>query len=452
LVAYVVAGGDAGLDAQRLRTELLSTSPDYMIPSVFVFLPSIPLTPSGKVDRRALPDHLTQHRGDFVHVAPRTAVEHVLADIWAEILRIDRIGVHENFFDLGGHSLIGTRLIARICSEFRIDVPLRRLFEYPTIAGLAESLEADLITKAGDRAVGSPWRYLVELKECPGGQTVFFLPGGVGGDFEFLVYARLIHFVGGRFSFYGLRARSAEGLQNAHANVEEMAADYLREMRAVQPQGPYLIVGNCIGGIVAYEIAQQLTAQGQCVALLALMDTWRPTPQRYSAYRKGLLKRRITHAFESSLVNYHINRLPFHWRQIQDMAWRERAAYFVKKASVAASDFSRTLSKDPAPGPADGGRAVGEFELRNAQEGYVDALRRYRPRPYSGHVAILVNEKAYERDSATGWAGLIQGGVSIRKMPGDHTVYIRQHVRTAARVLRDCLEEACAAEVRKCEA
>jgi len=449
LVAYVVAGRDARLDAQRLRAELRATLPEYMVPSAFVFLPSIPLSPSGKVDRRALPHHLNQQRGAPVCVGPRTAVEQALADIWADILRLDRISVDDNFFDLGGHSLMGTKLMARVCSDFGIDVPLRRLFEHPTIAGLAESLEADLIAETEERSVGSPWRYLIELKRCGSGQIVFFLPGGLGRDFEFLIYARLIHFVDGPFSFYGLRARSAEGTQNAHADVEEMAADYLKEIRALQPEGPYFIVGNCVGGIVAYEIAQQLTAQGQSVALLALMDTSLPTRERYRSYRKNLLKDRLARHIESWRKSYHVARLPFHWQQVQQIAWQKRGAYIVRKAAVAMRDLAFGRSKVPHAQAADGHRLVDEFRRRDIQEGYIDALRRYRPRPYSGRVAILVNEDAFARDPATGWAELIRGGVTVRNIPGDHTAYIREHVRTAARVLKECLEEACAAEAEK---
>jgi amino acid adenylation domain-containing protein len=442
LVGYVVARSPGQPAASELRDYLKDKLPEYMIPAAFVFLDALPLTPNGKLDRKALPkpgpDDLT------ADVAPRTPIEQWLREIWAEVLGVERVGVHDNFFDRGGHSLMGIRLINEICKELQIDMPLRRLFECPTIATLAESLEADLSRAATDRRANSPWRYLIELKPGPGKRPVFFLPGGIGGDYEFLVYARLTHFVGDDFSFYGLRARSADGSESAHRSVEEMAADYLKEMRALQPEGPYYIVGNCIGGIVAYEIARQLKLQGQGVRLLALMDTWCPTPQRYSRYRKNLfrdrLKERIAFALAGWRHQYYIARMRFHWRQFQEMGWQERLPYLLRKTAVVVSDSARTLSK--ASGPANGAPHQTDVKRRQIQEGYIDTLRRYRPRPYPGRVVMLVNEKASMTDATLGWSELIEGGIETQTIPGDHEAYIRQYVKTAAGVLRDCLARA----------
>ena len=147
--------------------------------------------------------------------------------------------------------------------------------------------------------------------------------------------------------------------------------------------------------------------------------------------------------------SYHVARLPFHWQQVQQIAWQKRGAYIVRKAAVAMRDLAFGRSKVPHAQAADRHRLVDEFRRRDIQEGYIDALRRYRPRPYAGRVAILVNEDAFARDPATGWAELIRGRVTVRNIPGDHTAYIREHVRTAARVLKECLEEACAAAAEK---
>jgi acyl carrier protein len=137
LVAYVVGDGEAGV----LREHLLRELPEYMVPSAFVFLDALPLTPNGKLDRKALP------APDFApaearYVAPRTPTEEALAEIWAETLRLERVGVTESFFDLGGHSLLATLMIARVQQLFGVDVPLRAIFDEPTVAELAGRVDA----------------------------------------------------------------------------------------------------------------------------------------------------------------------------------------------------------------------------------------------------------------------------------------------------------------------
>ncbi|HEV2864150.1 MAG TPA: amino acid adenylation domain-containing protein [Pyrinomonadaceae bacterium] len=153
LVAYVVAREGAELPAGELRCYLKERLPEYMVPSAFVVLDSLPLTPNGKVDRRALPEPDTAAAEDE-YVAPRTAAEEILAGIWAEVLRVEKVGVRQNFFELGGHSLLATRIVAKIQTAFQIDLPLRTLFESPTVEGLAEAVEKAL--RAGEGVAASP--------------------------------------------------------------------------------------------------------------------------------------------------------------------------------------------------------------------------------------------------------------------------------------------------------
>jgi acyl carrier protein len=142
LVAYVVTAGGSAPSANDLRSFLQQKLPEYMVPSVFVFLDSLPLTPNGKLDRKALPaPDQTRPELEETFVAPRTPVEETLASIWAAVLKVDKVGIHDNFFELGGHSLLATQLISRIRETFKIDLPLRSLFEAPTIYGLAQRMQ-----------------------------------------------------------------------------------------------------------------------------------------------------------------------------------------------------------------------------------------------------------------------------------------------------------------------
>ena len=148
LVGYIVAANGQGLRIDELRTFLKQKLPGYMVPSVFVELEELPLTPNGKVDRRALPEpDGARPKLEGAFVAPRTPVEEVLAGIWSEVLEVDQVGIHDNFFELGGHSLKATKVHSRLCEAMQIEMPLRELFEAPTVAHLAEMIEQLLVDR-----------------------------------------------------------------------------------------------------------------------------------------------------------------------------------------------------------------------------------------------------------------------------------------------------------------
>jgi acyl carrier protein len=163
LVAYVVCNDGQALTVDELRGFLKQKLPDYMVPSAFVFLDSLPLTLNGKVNRKALPapDATRPELGREL-VAPRTPVEEALAGIWAKVLKLERVGVRDNFFDLGGHSLLATQVMSRVRSVLKIELPLRDLFEFPTIAGLGERIET-VIWAAKSREATSGEREEIRL-------------------------------------------------------------------------------------------------------------------------------------------------------------------------------------------------------------------------------------------------------------------------------------------------
>ncbi|HEV2761391.1 MAG TPA: amino acid adenylation domain-containing protein, partial [Pyrinomonadaceae bacterium] len=263
LVAYVVAD-DAALPptAARLREQLRTKLPEYMVPSAFVMLESLPLTPNGKVDRRALAkerlDGLEQGR-EFV--GPRDQFELVLCRIWQEVLGVERVGVRDSFFDLGGHSLLATRLMYRVNEWTGKRVPLSVLFGESTVERLAAYLRGG----AQDSAQGA----LVGI-QTGGEARPFFCVHPAGGNV--FCYAELARGLGEDQPFYALQSKGLTGAGAAHESVEEMAAAYVEELRAVQPAGPYALGGWSMGGVVAFEMARQLERAGERVALLALLD------------------------------------------------------------------------------------------------------------------------------------------------------------------------------------
>jgi thioesterase domain-containing protein/acyl carrier protein len=348
--------------------------------------------------------------------APQAAIEATMATIWAAALRRDSVDLHDHFFDLGGESLQALQIMARIRKTFAVEVKIRSLLDAPTVVEMARLVAERLAAQAPPaerppprRSESRKWAHLVELQPGRGGRPVFVIPGGIGGGGEFFVYARLARHVGPEHPFYGLMARSAEGTEASPASVEEMASDYLREIRARQSDGPLIVVGECAGGVVAYEIAQRLHAEGQTPALLLLMDT--PRPDDFSDPRAHFL---------------HITRWTHHREELRRLGAKDKLGYLAR----AGGRMLRTLGRAPDS-------AVGDI-----QRSYVRAIYGYRPKPYPGKLTLLVNEDVSRISPSLGWAPLASGGLEIRRVPGNHVSYIRGRIRATANTLRVCLEQA----------
>jgi acyl carrier protein len=232
---------EKGKDSLRdkLRHALKEKLPNYMVPSDFILLMSLPLTPSGKIDRRALSQLSVYHLSEKTFIAPRTPKEELLAGIWAEVLGVERVGVHDNFFDLGGHSLLAVKLMARIGQQFGKKLPLSTLVEGPTIEQLATVL---------NQSTEKMWSSLVAIQ--PNGTKLpFFCVPGIGGNVT--DFYELALQLGNEQPFYGLQAVGLDGKSKPYTNIEDMATHYIKEMQTVQPQGSYLLGGHSFGALVA---------------------------------------------------------------------------------------------------------------------------------------------------------------------------------------------------------
>ncbi|RYZ33447.1 MAG: amino acid adenylation domain-containing protein, partial [Myxococcaceae bacterium] len=263
LVAYVAPA----VDTAPLRGHLLRTLPDYMVPAAFVALPALPLTPNGKVDRKALPLPSADATSSGPMVGPRDANEALLARLWAQTLGLSSVDVRTSLFELGGHSLLAVRLIAAVNRETGRRLPLSSLFQAPSVEQFAR-----LMNEVEDTR---PFSSLVPFaKDGPGSAPPFFCVHPVGGNV--LAYAELARQLGPDQPFYGLQAQGLDGTSVPMGTVEEMATHYVQALRTVQPSGPYHLGGWSLGGVIAYEMAHQLRAAGEEVALLALIDSYVP--------------------------------------------------------------------------------------------------------------------------------------------------------------------------------
>nr|WP_279607542.1 non-ribosomal peptide synthetase [Burkholderia gladioli] len=243
-----------------LREHLAARLPEYMVPAAFVVLDALPLTPNGKVDRRALPEPDDEAFAQAQYEAPQGDTEQTIAALWAELLGVERVGRHDNFFALGGHSLLATRMLARLRESFGHDVSIRTLFEAPTVSQLAPRVHTAVQSDA--LAMLLPIRTL-------GSKPPLFCIHPAGG-FSW-PYAGLAHHLPDR-PLYGLQARALAEADEQVESIEEMALDYVRQIRGVQPSGPYHLLGWSLGCHIAHAIATQLQLAGESVALLAMLD------------------------------------------------------------------------------------------------------------------------------------------------------------------------------------
>jgi amino acid adenylation domain-containing protein len=420
LVAYVVPGAHRPA-IEDLRTYLQTILPDYMIPSGFVFIDSIPRTPNGKVDRDALPIA----EGDLAnsnveYVPPRNHIERVLAEIWSEVLGVEKLGVFDHFFELGGHSLSATRLITRIQSELQIELPLRIIFIEPTIGGMSRHIVYDEVAKRYQYiSQVRRWNRLVPAQPM-GSRTPFFLVAGfLDADDILRILSNLIPHLGLDQPVFGFQPRWFDGHSDRYASAEEAASEFLTEVRALQPVGPYLIGGDCTGGIVALAMAQELLRQGEEVRLLVLFDTGRPTNLSYLNLNVHLAMRRAKYI--ASVLGKIIRGSPRSSIPLLRSLGRRKLTSFLAKRLVDESAADRIL---------------------RMSIDYIRTLFRFRVKQYPGRITLILNEELYDSDKTNGWNGVAKGGLEIHRTPGGHLTRYELYSKELANRLLDCLERA----------
>ncbi|MEO1620251.1 MAG: amino acid adenylation domain-containing protein, partial [Cyanobacteria bacterium J06632_3] len=248
------------------RALLKQQLPDYMVPSAFVVLDVFPLTPSGKVDRKRLPQpDFSQLSLASQYEAPTTSIEKTLVALWSQALNIEQVGINDDFFELGGHSLLAVQLFSEIEKTFGKKLPLATLFQATTVKSLAVVLDQE--------DWSAPWQSLVAIKPQGTKPPLFYLHAGGG---NLLVYRDLALSLGEDQPVYGLQPRGLDGSLLPSSDIREMATFYISQIKTLQPKGPYYLAGLSTGGLIAWEMAQQLHQQNESVALLALLDTGGP--------------------------------------------------------------------------------------------------------------------------------------------------------------------------------
>ncbi|MGX1547467.1 amino acid adenylation domain-containing protein, partial [Streptomyces adustus] len=261
LVAYLVPAPEGVPEAGELSGRLRRDLPDYMVPSAFVTLDTLPLTANGKLDRAALP--APEYGAPGAGRGPRTPREQLLCDLFAEVLGREQVRIDDNFFDLGGHSLLAARLTSRVRETLGLELGLRMLFEAPTVAGLTERLVMDDPADALD--------VVLPLRSTGTGTPLFCIHPGGGISWS---YSGLLNHIGPDHPVYAIQARGLGRPEPLATSFEEMAADYADQIRKIQHEGPYLLLGWSAGGLIAHAVACELQARGEKTALLAILDAY----------------------------------------------------------------------------------------------------------------------------------------------------------------------------------
>jgi amino acid adenylation domain-containing protein len=435
LVAYVVLS-NRECTWEDLRQFLQQKLPSYMVPSVFVVLERLPRTPNGKLDRRALPvpEEERTESGEKLD-APRDALELQLAKMWERLLNIRPIGIHDNFFEIGGHSLIAVRLFAQIEKSFGKSLSVATLFQAPTVDELAKVLRQE--------GLSSSWSSLVPI-QMEGSKPPFFAIHAGGG--HVLFYRDMARLMGPDQPFYGLQAQGLDGKLPRHYSVEEMAAHYIQEIRSLQPEGPYNLGGASFGGLVSFEMACQLHAQGQKVGLVALFDTHAPGYPRLLPTTKKMhsrffaLARRVEHHVTSLLM----------------LEPKEKVAYFLAKTTKAKKMFKKSVKKRFKQVVRKIYLFLGQNlpkPLRVTQDAIQKANESYVPKVYPGRVTLFRASKqpyGIYPDPSLGWTGLAAGGLDIYEVSGYHGAIVSEpRVRVTVEKLKACLEREFATESAK---
>jgi len=412
LVAYVVPQDPAQFDAEKLRAYLNSKLPEPMVPAAFVVLPGLPLTSNGKVNRQVLATDQPISTTKFTQ--PEDALESRLVEIWEAVLGKSGIGITDNFFDLGGNSLLVAKLLLRIEQGLGKTLSLADIFQAPTIRQLAAMV-------AG-QSVSLHHPAVVPIQPLGSKPPLFWVRGGP-------LFLPLAHRLGTERPLLGLHlpVPQAARLQVPY-KLEDIATELIRCMREVQPRGPYYIAGLCVNGVIAYEMARQLVEQGEKIGLLVVFDA--QNPAYYEDFsqesRAELFRKRVKFQFSHLLTkgmpgipDFMSDRFIGIRRRLSVRYWRTWHS------------FRRPVNVD---------------RLEDLEHIVHPASFVYRPKPYSGRVVFFQSTDwpiGRYWDFHASWNGLLGGGLELHKIPGGHeSMFYEQNVDSLADKLQACLKDA----------
>ncbi len=397
LAAYFVPRDSAATPAASgLRAHLKSALPDYMIPSAFVAMERFPLTPNGKIDRKALPKPQDQRVDSPAEsLAPRDALDQILIQIWSKILRLKHVGLRDNFFELGGHSLAAVQLMAEIKNQTGKALPLATLFHTSTVEALA-----DILRKDGWKP---SWSSLVPIRPQGSKPPLFLIHGAEG---NVLLYRQVTQYLDTDRPVYGLQSQGLNGNDAIFTTFEEMAAAYIKEIKTVQPHGPYNFGGYCLGGVVALEMARQLAEMGEKVERVIMLESYNVKTLSMPKFHLLAPLRLVQNVW-------------FHLANLFAVRREDRWKFFGEKMDTAIARLGIRL-RAALHGLLGMGcrRTQDAFPHLKVKKVNDQAAFDYVPQPYDGRV-VLIRPTGYfvgQKNYCLGWDCVVRGGLEVHEL------------------------------------
>ncbi|MCX8106367.1 MAG: amino acid adenylation domain-containing protein [Ignavibacterium album] len=397
IIAYVIPKikpvSDFSTEINAIRENAIRKLPDYMIPSLIIPVDNFPLTPNNKIDRKALAERDISAIATSSNAAkPENEIQKILLKIWEDLLGISGIGIDDNFFELGGHSILAAQMLAEFEKTTEKRIPLAAMFTAQTIRQLSETIEE-----------GKPqinWEPLVEIKKGSKDISPLFLIHGAEGNV--LLYKDFANRLNSDRSVFGIQARGLSGKEHFHSSIKEMAKDYVEIIRSVQPKGPYNIGGYCMGGTVAFEVAQQLTSMGEIVQNVFLLETYNACLLDPVELDKNRLKEKIQN-------------VKFHFDNIKNIKGKDRINFIQSKARTAIKRTSARISKLKSTifsHTEDNASDHIFLSLRDAND---KAQADYSPEVFKGKVVLLRPKVSFstEPDPDFGWKEFVSGEFKV---------------------------------------
>lgn len=408
LVGYIVP--KAKFDKDAIVNYLKTKVPQYMVPAVWMQLDELPLTSNGKIDRKSLPDIDIKASAKKVYIEPSTETEKVMAALWKESMGLDQISVDDNFFSLGGHSLMAVRILSKFEKKTGKNLQLAVLFKYPDIRSLSDFID--------NSQTESIYKSLVPIK-ASGNKAPIYIIHGEG--LNVLNFSHLVTYMDSEQPIYGLQAFGLIGDDEPLENLPDVAGYYLKEIMQHNPNGPYLLAGYSFGGYVAVEMRKQLVAMGKQVKMLMMFDTnaekteykdWMLLPKKVKRHLPRLLsfiKTLFSHPIELLKQKYQL----FTQKRIEKNSQRDAKSFYQK--------------------------------IKNIKQKHLIAFRKYQMEPFDDKVYLYradicvhyVNDPEF-----LGWKKFAKKGVELYHIPGDHLSMLQPpNVKEFASVLQKSINE-----------
>ena len=421
LAAYLVPCPGESLDAADLRSFLAERLPGAMIPTRYAFLDSLPITANGKVDRKALPETSEIETKAESFVQPQDAVEAKLIQIWKNLLHLENIGTRDDFFLLGGHSMLAVRMLIQIKEVFGVNLPLTSLFQKANIEFLASLINEQ-------RGIIG-WSSLVKIQPR-GSRKPLFCVHGLTGDVVW--FSRLAPYLGPDQPLWGLESQGLDGVKTPLNSIEDMAALYIREIESIQPEGSYYICGYSFGGSVVFEMARQLELAGKKVGAVVILDHANP--------KSGYYQYKLGPSFFKALflnLSYRIADI----RRLRPDQFLARVKRFWK---VLVKELSSNRKTAPDAGDLIDDATKLPIPTQNVIRTNYEAIQKYEPGYFNGIVTLFRARGGrlfVSHEPTMGW-GKFANKVEIRMIPGSHLgLFQEPTIRLLAKELQIYLDE-----------